>query len=264
MTTSDVDKGYVRSFRRALQGEEQLIGLWSGLCSNMVTEILADAGFDWIVLDNEHAPNGVAGTLSQLQAMKGGTAAPVVRVPWNDPVLIKRYLDIGAETLLVPLVDTPEQARAAVRATRYPSTGVRGAAGGHRASRYGRDRDYLRTANERVGLIVQVETATAVSNLPEIARVDGVDGVFIGPSDLSASMGFLGQPRHPEVRGKMAEALAICQDIGMPAGTLAPDMAIAQEHLEAGFKFVATGSDIIVLVRGTDELVAGLKGAART
>lgn len=262
MNNTQNTHGGGRHFKQALRGRTPLLGLWSGLCSPIAVEILAEAGFDWIVLDGEHAPMDVSGTVGLLQAMKGGTATPVVRVPWNDPVTIKRFLDIGAETLLVPFIETADQARAAVTAMRYPPEGIRGVAGRHRASRYGRCVNYLQEANDGLCLIVQIESAKALSNLAEIVAVDGVDGVFIGPSDLAASLGFLGRPDHATVQDRIGEALAACQRASMPAGILAPEIARARHFLTQGFSFVAAGIDVGLLVEGSDRLVRELKTPA--
>src|SRR5215470_7383166 len=173
-------------FKQALKERRLQIGLWSSLASNIGAEIVADSGFDWILLDMEHSPNEVPILLAQLQAMTRGTATPVIRPAWNDPVLIKRVLDIGAQSVLLPYVQNAEEARRAVAAVRYPPAGIRGVAASSRASRYGRVKDYLKNANGEICLLVQVETRAALDQLEEIAAIEGVDGVFIGPSDLSA------------------------------------------------------------------------------
>src|SRR5437016_2046824 len=187
-------------FKQAILEGRPQIGLWSSLCSNVAAEVIASAGFDWILVDTEHAPNELPMVFSQLQALVGGTAAPVVRPAWNDLVLLKRLLDVGAQNLLIPYVQTIEEARAAVAATRYPPAGIRGVAVSHRASRYGRLRDYLKRSGEEICLLVQIETRVALQSIEAIAAVEGVDGLFIGPSDLAAALGHLGEPNHPEVR----------------------------------------------------------------
>src|SRR4029079_17799351 len=179
-------------FKQAIRGGRPQIGLWASLCSNLAAEVIAGAGFDWILVDTEHSPNELPLVFSQLQALVGGTAAPVVRPAWNDMVLMKRLLDIGVQNFLVPYVQTPEEARAAVAATRYPPQGIRGVAVSHRANRYGRLKDYFKRANEEICVIVQIETRVALQNLEAIAAVDGVDALFIGPSDLAAASGHLG------------------------------------------------------------------------
>ena len=189
------------AFKRALRDGRKQIGLWASLCSGLVSEILASAGYDWIMIDAEHAPNDLASVLDQLRGLKGGTATPIVRPAWNDPVLIKRYLDLGVQTLLVPWVQNAAEAARAVAATRYPPKGIRGVALIHRASGFGAIPDYLTRANDEMCVLVQVETREALGQLESIAAVDGVDGIFIGPSDLSAAMGNIGGNRSPEMRG---------------------------------------------------------------
>ncbi|MCU1239193.1 MAG: 2-dehydro-3-deoxyglucarate aldolase, partial [Candidatus Solibacter sp.] len=181
-------------FKSALLEGRPQVGLWSSLCSNIVAEIICNSGFDWIVIDTEHAPNEVPGLLSQLQAMVKGTAEPVVRCAWNDAVLMKRILDIGARSLLVPFVQNAEEARLAVAATRYPPLGIRGVSVAPRANLYGRVPNYHGRAHEEICLLVQVETAAAVNEIESIAAIEGVDGIFIGPSDLAADLGHLGNP----------------------------------------------------------------------
>ena len=189
------------SFKRALKAGQPQIGLWLGLSSAYSAELVAGAGFDWLLIDGEHAPNTIPTILSQLQAIAPYPSQPVVRPPWNDPVIIKQLLDIGAQTLLIPMIQNAQQAEQAVKATRYPPVGIRGVGSAlARASRWNRVADYIHQANDEMCVIVQVETREALINLPQILQVDGVDGVFIGPADLSADMGFAGNPNHPEVR----------------------------------------------------------------
>ncbi len=242
------------AFKAALSRGERQIGLWSSLCSNIAAEIVADSGFDWILLDTEHAPNEVPTLLSQLQAMRGGTATAVVRPAWNDAVLIKRILDIGAPGILVPYVQSADEAEQAVAATRYPPRGIRGVAGGVRAARYGRDRDYLQTADEEICVLVQVETHSALEQLEAIAAVDGVDGVFIGPSDLAASLGHIGNPHHEDVQNAIQDAVERLTATGTPAGILATAPDDARRYIVWGYRFVAVGSDLGLLARGADML----------
>jgi 2-keto-3-deoxy-L-rhamnonate aldolase RhmA len=246
-------------FKQALAEGRLQIGLWSALASNIVAEIIADAGFDWILLDTEHAPNEITGLLPQLQAMSRGTAVPIVRPAWNDPVLIKRIMDLGVHSLLVPWVQTAEEARRAVEATRYPPAGVRGSAGGVRAARFGRISDYLRQANAQVCLLVQAETQAALDQLEAIAAVEGVDGVFIGPADLAASLGHLGHPDHPAVQEAIANAARRLRAVGKAAGILAPREEDARRYIDWGFSFVAVGSDSGLLARGADALARAFK-----
>jgi len=244
------------TFKAAIASGKQQIGLWSSLCSNIATEIIAGSGFDWIVLDTEHAPNEIPGLLSQLQAMSGSPTEPVVRVAWNDTVIIKRVLDIGARTLLIPFVQNAEEARAAVAATRYPPRGVRGVSVGPRANRYGRVPGYHHTAHENICVIVQIETRSACTQIEAIATVEGIDGIFIGPSDLAADLGYLANPKHPEVQATIADACKRIRAAGKGAGMLTGDPEEACRYLANGFTFVAMGSDAGVLAGATAKLAA--------
>jgi 4-hydroxy-2-oxoheptanedioate aldolase len=249
----------VNRFKRALQAGRPQIGLWSILSSHVTVEVLAGAGFDWIVLDTEHAPNELPMVLSQLQATTGGTAHPIVRLPWNDTVEFKRYLDIGVQTILVPYVETAEQAAAAVAATRYPPRGVRGFSAASRAAGFGRIKDYSRLCEEELCVVVQVETRLGLQNLESIARTDGVDGVFIGPGDLSAALGHVGNLTHPDVLAVIEETIARIRACGRPAGILTGDDALIRRYLELGCGFVAIGSDVGILARGSEQLAAKYK-----
>ena len=185
-------------FKRAIKSGQQQIGLWCSLASHISAEMLSASGFDWLLLDTEHSPNEIPMVFSQLQAVaSGGPAHPVVRIPWNDTVVIKRFLDAGVQTLLIPNVQTEEEARQAVAATRYPPLGVRGFASASRSSRYGRIKDYHTRCHEEICVVVQIETQLALENLEAIARVEGVDGLFVGPGDLSADLGHVGDQSHP-------------------------------------------------------------------
>ena len=247
------------AFKRRLLAKELQIGLWCSLGSNIAAEIVGDSGFDWMLLDTEHAPNEPPDVLAQLQAFAVGTAQVVVRPAWNDAVLIKRLLDIGAQTLLVPFVQNAEEARRAVAACRYPPAGIRGITTGGRASRYGRAASYLKEADQQVGLLVQAETPGAIDRIPEIAAVDGVDGVFVGPSDLSASMGHIGNPLHPEVQRAIETAAKRINDAGKAAGILTSVEADARRYIEWGYRFVAVGTDIGLLARNADALAAAFR-----
>jgi 4-hydroxy-2-oxoheptanedioate aldolase len=242
------------TFKAAINAGQQQIGLWSSLCSNIASEIIAGSGFDWIVLDTEHAPNEVPGLLSQLQAMATSTTEPVVRVAWNDAVAIKRVLDIGARSLLIPFVQNAEEARAAVAATRYPPRGIRGVSVGPRANLYGRVAGYHHVAHESTCVIVQIETRSACAEIEAIAAAEGIDGIFIGPSDLAADMGHLANPKHPEVQAAIADACARIRAAGKGAGMLTGDPEEACRYLAAGFTFVAMGSDAGVLASATAKL----------
>jgi 4-hydroxy-2-oxoheptanedioate aldolase len=246
-------------FKRALARGDLQIGLWSTLCSNIGAEIIAHSGFDWILLDTEHSPNELPDLLQQLHAMGRGTAMPVVRTAWNDPVLIKRVLDLGAQSILLPYVQTAEEAQRAVQSVRYPPKGIRGVSGGSRASQYGRVKDYLLRADAEVCLIVQVETQAALEQLEAIAAVEGVDGVFIGPSDLAASLGHLNNPQHPEVQAALRDAVARLGRVGKASGILTPVEADARRYIEWGYRFVAVGVDTSLLARSADALAKAFK-----
>ncbi len=247
------------AFKAALLDGKRQIGLWSALCSNIAAEIIAGSGFDWIVIDTEHAPNEIPGVLSQLQAMAKGTAEPVVRCAWNDVVLIKRVLDVGGRSLLIPFVQNAEEARQAVAATRYPPRGIRGVSVAPRANLYGRVANYHQSAHESTCVLVQVETRKALGEIEAIASVEGVDGIFIGPADLAAALGHLANPGHPEVQAAIADGCARCRAAGKPAGILTPDPAEAARYLELGFTFVAVGSDVGILAKGAEKLAAQCK-----
>jgi 4-hydroxy-2-oxoheptanedioate aldolase len=247
-------------FKAAIAAGKLQIGIWSSLASNIGAEILSDSGFDWILLDTEHSPNEIPDLVAQLQAVQAGTAAPIVRPAWNDLVLIKRVLDIGAQTILVPYVQNVEEARRAVAAIHYPPKGLRGVAGGARASRYGRVADYLKQADGEVCLLVQVETVSAMAQLDAIAAVEGVDGVFIGPSDLSASFGHIGNPAHPEVQQAIRDAAARIRKAGKAPGILTGNEEDARRYIEWGYLFVAVGIDTAMLVRAADGLATRFKG----
>lgn len=248
----------VNKFKRALREGRPQIGIWSSLSSHIVAEILAGAGFDWVLLDTEHSPNELPMVQNQLHAMSEGGATPVVRVPWNDMVMIKRFLDIGAQSLLVPYVQSAEEAKNAVRYTRYPPQGVRGVAGATRATRYGRIKDYFKRVHEELCVLVQAETRAALANLEAIAAVEGIDGVFIGPNDLAADMGYLGNWQHPEVWKVMEDAAKRIRKAGKAPGILVGE-ADGKRCLDMGYLFVAVGADTGMLVRGADSLAAKFK-----
>jgi 4-hydroxy-2-oxoheptanedioate aldolase len=244
------------AFKKALREGRPQIGLWCSLCSNIVAEVIAGAGFDWILIDTEHAPNELPMVLSQFQALAGGSAAPVVRPAWNDMVLMKRLLDIGVQNFLVPYVQTAEEARAAVAATRYPPQGIRGVAVTHRANQYGRVKDYFQRANIEICVNVQIETGRALDNLEAIAAVEGVDGLFIGPSDLAAALGHLGDTAHPEVRAAIQDAFARIRKAGKAPGILAPAESDARHWLSLGCIVLGVGSDVGLLARSSEALAA--------
>ncbi|MDA3921987.1 MAG: HpcH/HpaI aldolase/citrate lyase family protein [Salinisphaera sp.] len=223
-------------------------GCWAGFGSGYAAEVLATVGFDWLLIDGEHAPNTVPSILAQLQAIAPYSSAPVVRTVNHDPALIKQILDIGAQTLMVPMVESAEQAVALVRATRYPPHGIRGVGGGlTRATRWGAVVDYLANAHQQLCLIVQIESRVGVDNAKAIAAVDGVDAVFVGPFDLSTSIGRAGDPGHAEVQALIAYVLEVTRAAGKAAGILAPIEADARRYAAQGFDFIATGIDIPLL-----------------
>ncbi|CUI26899.1 4-hydroxy-2-oxoheptanedioate aldolase [Achromobacter xylosoxidans] len=247
-------------FKRALRAGTPQIGLWAGLASAYTSEIIAGAGFDWLLIDGEHAPNTLQTTLAQLQSVAAYPVAPVVRPAWNDPVQIKQILDTGAQTLLVPMVQSAEEAAAAVAAVRYPPAGIRGVGSAlARSSRWNRIPDYLERANDEMCVLVQIETPRGVDALEDILAVDGVDGAFIGPADLSASMGYLGQPEHPEVARTIDAAIGRIVKSGKAAGILHSGVAQARHYLSLGATFVAVGVDAVLLARAAEKLAGEFK-----
>jgi len=248
------------TFKEALAAGRQQIGLWCSLSHHYALEVVAGAGFDWLLIDTEHSPNDLESLVPQLQAAAAYQSAAVVRVPWNDMVNIKRVLDIGAQTLLLPYVQNVDEARAAVAATRYPPAGVRGVAGTTRATRFGRVKDYARRASEEICVLLQVETREALAEIEGIAALDGVDGIFIGPADLHASMGYTGETANPAVVPQIEEALRRIRRAGKAPGILTADEALARRYIEAGSLFTAVGVDATILARETDKLAARFKG----
>lgn len=253
---SDLPKNH---FKAALQNGEIQIGFWLNLMSPSATEIAAGAGFDWLLIDMEHTANEAPDVLHQMRAAEGGTAEPAVRVPTNEPVLVKRLLDLGARTLLFPLVQSAEEARAAVRATRYPPHGIRGMGGTSRATRYGRVQDYASRAADEICVLVQVETRAGLSDIDAIAAVEGVDGVFIGPGDLSADWGYPGQWRKPEIWEAILEGGERIRAAGKAAGFMSLELEENRELIAAGFTFLAVGIDSVLLARKADEMAKTYK-----
>jgi len=247
------------AFKRALRAGKRQIGLWSTLSSSYTVETVAGAGFDWLLLDTEHSPSDLENLLTQLQAAAPYASHPIVRVPWNDMVTVKRVLDIGAQSLLVPYVQDADEARNAVAHTRYPPAGVRGVAGTTRATRFGRVKDYAKRAHEEICVLVQVETQSALKNIEAICAIDGVDGVFIGPADLHASMGYAGETANAAVKPLIDDAIRRIRKAGKAPGILTPNEADARHWLECGALFVAVGSDAGILARGADALAAKFK-----
>ena len=247
------------AFKHALAAGKLQIGLWSSLCSNIAAEIISDSGFDWILLDTEHSPNEIPDLLGQLQAMQGSATTPIIRPAWNDAVLAKRALDIGAQSLLFPYVQNAEEARRAVASTRYPPQGIRGVSVAARASRYGRTPGYLTKANAEICVLVQVETRQALGEIEAIAEVEGIDGVFVGPSDLAASLGHLGNPQHPDVQKAIENAVTRLKKAGKPAGILTGNEEEARRYIDWGYLFVAVGADVGLLARNADGLAKKFK-----
>ncbi|MEP4199060.1 MAG: HpcH/HpaI aldolase/citrate lyase family protein [Aliishimia sp.] len=246
-------------FLAAIRAGKPQIGLWAALAGAVPVEAIAHAGFDWILVDMEHSPNDVSTVLAQLQVLAGSSSTAIVRPHGFDVVLVKRLLDIGAEGLLFPMVQTHDMASEIVSATRYPPRGIRGFGGTTRANRYGRIADYATRVEDETAVLVQAETLSAMAQITEIGGTDGVDGVFFGPADIAADMGYLGQPLHPEVWAKIFETAQKLMDKGVPCGTLVSDVAFAKEIVAKGFLFVACGSDSGLLARGADALLAQMK-----
>ncbi|WP_322613963.1 4-hydroxy-2-oxoheptanedioate aldolase [Pseudomonas sp. BIC9C] len=250
----------INTFKLRLKSGEAQIGLWLGLADAYCAELAANAGFDWLLIDGEHAPNDLRRMLGQLQAVAPYPSHPVIRPVIGDTALIKQVLDIGVQTLLVPMVENADQARELVRAIHYPPNGVRGVGSAlARASRWNSIPGYLDKADEQMCLLVQIENREGLANLDAIAAVDGVDGVFIGPADLSASMGYRGNPGHPEVQAAIEDAILRIQKAGKAAGILSADQKLAKRYIELGAAFVAVGVDTTVLMRGLQTLAAKFK-----
>lgn len=250
-------------FKAALRAGRQQIGIWNTIGGNVVPELLATAGFDWMVIDTEHSPVEMIEILPAMQAAAAypGTAT-VVRPASNDTVLIKRALDLGAQTLLIPYVQSADEARAAVRAMRYAPAGIRGVSGSTRASRFGAVKDYVQRAEEELCLIVQVETGAALDRLEEIAAVDGVDAIFIGPADLAASLGHPGNAAHPEVVAAVEDAIRRSVAAGVPAGILTLDQAFARRCMALGTTFTAVGVDLVLLASAARGLAGSFRDKA--
>jgi len=244
------------AFKRAIKAGKPQIGLWSSLASHYSVEVIAGAGFDWLLLDTEHSPNDLESVLSQLQAAAPYDTTPIVRVPWNDMVTIKRVLDIGTQSLLIPYVSSAQEAKDAVAYTRYPPAGVRGVAGTTRASRFGRVKDYAKRAHEELCVLVQVETQAALDHIEAIAAIEGVDGIFIGPADLHASLGYTGETANPKVKPLIDDAIRRIRKAGKAPGILTPLEADAKHWLSCGALFVAVGADVGLLARGAEALAA--------
>ena len=249
-------------FKQTLKEGRAQIGLWQALANPYTVEICAGAGYDWLLIDAEHAPNDMPLLVAQLQAMKGTASHAVIRPPIGETYIVKQLLDIGAQTLLIPMVDSRDLAETMVRAVRYPPQGVRGVGAAlARASAFNRIPDYLQTANDEICLLLQVESRAGLAALDAIASTDGVDGVFIGPADLAADMGFLGKPGAPEVQAAVEAALLRIQSHGKAAGILTGDPALARRYLDLGATFVAIGNDVTLLANATSQLLRDFEKA---
>ena len=254
MTDNAPYRAFPNSFRADLRAGKRLIGCWCSLANPITTEVLGVAGFDWILLDGEHSPNDVITFIPQLMALKDSVSAPVVRPSWNNPVELKRLLDGGFYNFLIPFIETADEAARAVAATRYPPQGVRGVSVAQRGNRYGTVPGYFEGVNEQICVMVQIESRKGVAAAAEIAAVEGVDGLFVGPSDLAAGLGHLGHANHPEVQAAMASIFAAAKTAGKPVGILAGVEADARRYLAQGASFVAVGSDLGVFRSATQAL----------
>ncbi|MDP3798658.1 MAG: 2-dehydro-3-deoxyglucarate aldolase [Polaromonas sp.] len=244
MTQTTPYQSFPNSFKRDLLAGKRLIGCWSSLSNAITTEVLGVAGFDWVLLDGEHSPNDMATFIPQLMALKDSVTAPVVRPSSNNVVEIKRLLDAGFYNFLIPFVESADEARRAVSATRYPPQGIRGVSVSQRSNRYGTVVDYLKLINEQICVMVQIESIAGIAATREIAALDGVDCIFVGPSDLAAGLGHLGNAGHPEVQAAIAAVFADAKAAGKPIGILAPVEADARRYMEMGATFVGVGSDL--------------------
>jgi 4-hydroxy-2-oxoheptanedioate aldolase len=251
------------SFKYALAEGRPLFGLWQAIACGYTAEICAHAGYDWLLFDGEHSPNTAQTLLAQLQAVSRFNLEPIARVPSSDPVSIKQYLDLGFTTLLVPMVDAAQQAENLVKACRYPPFGIRGVASAtSRATGFGTDKTYLGEASDRVTIIAQIESKAALENIEAIAAVEGIDALFIGPGDLAASLGHLGNPLHPEVQTAITQAKGQIDATGKPAGIFALSAEDGQRRAAEGYRFVSIGSDIGVLLNGAKTLLASTVGGS--
>lgn len=250
------------SLKDALKdADHSLAGIWVCSASPLIAEICAGAGFDWLFIDGEHSPNDLQNVLAQLQAVRGYPVVPVVRPPVNEPVIIKQFLDLGVQSLIIPMVHTAEQAAAAVAACHYPPHGVRGVGSAlARSARWNRIPDYLNRAGETITVMVQIESAEAVENVEAIVATEGVDGIFIGPSDLAATMGVIGQQNHPDVVSAVLRAIKAARDAGKYAGVNAFDQNSARRYIEAGAHYVGVGADVALLARASESLAASFTG----
>lgn len=249
----------VNRFKRAMAAGQPQIGFWCSLASSVSIEIVAGSGFDWLLIDTEHSPNELPMVYSQLQAMMENDTHPVVRPAWNDMVIIKRLLDAGVQTLLIPMIQTEAEARQAVASTRFPPKGARGFSGYSRSSRFGRIKNYHATCEDDICVLLQIETALGLENLEAIASVEGVDGIFIGPGDLSASVGYLGDQDNAEFRLIVEDAMRRIRATGKAPGILTSDQAFSRRCLDLGCLFAAVGTDTGLLARGSEQIARAFK-----
>ena len=259
MTIPNTEDVFHNTFKKKLTAHEVQVGLWSTLANSISTEILSYAGFDWMLFDTEHAPNDIASLIAQLQAMKGSATIPLARPVWNDPIALKRLLDIGFHNFIIPFVQNGDEAAKAVQAVRYPPRGIRGVSVGARGSCYGYTKEYWQKIDDHIGVVVQIETLEAVANIEAIFAVDGIDGIFVGPSDLAASMGHLANSGHPEVQQQLKDIVALCRTINAPVGILAANGDDARKYLEMGFTFVGAGADSGLLKNASRALAQSFK-----
>jgi 4-hydroxy-2-oxoheptanedioate aldolase len=249
------------SFKLALAEGQQMLGLWVGLGDDNVAELCSHAGFDWLLIDGEHGPNDLRSILSQMRAVQGSATATVVRLASDDRVTIKQHLDIGAQTLLIPMIESAEQAREVVRSCHYAPSGARGiGAALARASKYGRVGDYIRRAADEICILLQVETVEGIKALDAILEVEGVDGVFVGPADLAADMGLPGKPGSEEVQNVIVDALLRIGRSDKASGILTSDINLSRQYQALGVNFLAVGSDVGVLVSGLNQLLERFRG----
>ena len=254
MTQAIPYQPFPNSFKRDLLAGKKLIGIWSSLANEITTEALGVAGFDWVVLDGEHSPNNVRTFITQLMALKDSPTAPVVRPTCNNAAEIKLLLDSGFYNFLIPFVESADEARSAVSATRYPPQGIRGVSVSQRSNRYGTVPDYFKNVNQHICVMVQIESRAGVAAVKDIAAVEGVDCIFVGPSDLAAALGHLGNASHPEVQAAIAQVFADAKAAGKPSGILAPVEADARRYLAMGATFVGVGSDLGAFRNATQAL----------
>ncbi|WP_299414939.1 aldolase/citrate lyase family protein [uncultured Sulfitobacter sp.] len=251
------------AFTKAIADKQKQIGLWVSLSSPFAAEVTAPAGYDWALVDMEHSPNDYFSVLGQLQAFAATDTTAIVRPEWNNPVIVKRLLDLGVPGLLFPMIQNVEEAEKAVASTRYPPHGIRGVSGGTRATKFGRVTDYVARVEDETTIILQLETAAAVAQAEEIGAVDGVSGIFFGPADIAADIGLVGQPMHADVWALIKPAAQALIAKGMPVGTLVMDTAFAAELLNEGFTFVACAADTSLLAKASDAALAAVKGALK-